>query len=110
MPAVYGELRAIAAGLMRNERSTHTLQPTALIHEAYVRMINQDSTSWKDRAHFFGIAARIMRQVLVEHARRRSSLKRGGGVKLVVNEELWVGPGNLEGMLDLDDALNRMAD
>jgi len=110
MPVVYGELHKIAGSLMRNERSGHTLQPTILIHEAYLRLVRQDVTTWQDRAHFFGIAARIMRQILVEYARRRSSLKRGAGARPVVGDEIAVGPGNLDVIMDLDDALVRMAD
>ncbi len=110
IPAVYAELRRTAAALMRNERAEHTLQPTALINEVYLRMVQQDVTGWKDRAHFFGIAARLMRQVLVEHARRRSRLKRNGGVKAVFQEEIAVHPASLELVLDLDDALTRMAE
>jgi RNA polymerase sigma factor (TIGR02999 family) len=93
---------------MRRERPDHTLQPTVLIHEAYLRLVRQDSVTWKDRAHFFGIAARLMRQILVEHARRRCSLKRGGAPRPVAAEELAVGPGQLEILLDLDEALVRM--
>lgn len=110
LPAVYSELHKIAASLMRNERQGHTLQPTVLIHEAYMRMVRQDEASWKDRAHFFGIAAHIMRQILVEYARRRNALKRGGDVKKVLVEEIAVGPGNLDIILDLDEALTKMAD
>lgn len=109
IPAVYAELRQTAAALMRNERSQHTLQPTALINEVYLRIVQQDVASWKDRAHFFGIAARVMRQVLVEHARARCRLKRNGGVKPVFQEELAVSPASLELVMDLDEALTRMA-
>ena len=109
-PAVYSELHKIAASLMRRERSNHTLQPTVLIHEAYMRMVRQEEASWKDRAHFFGIAAHIMRQILVEYARRKSALKRGGDVKKALAEDIAVGPGNLEVILDLDEALTKMAD
>ena len=96
---------------MNRERPEHTIQPTALIHEAYLRLIRQDVTTWKDRAHFFGIAARIMRQILVEHARRRSSLKRNGGGKVALDDQqLQIATGDLDSMLDLDAALIRMAD
>lgn len=77
-PLVYGELRRLAAGYLRRERANHTLQPTALVHEAYLRLVRQRNPSWQDRKHFFGIAARVMRQVLVEHARRRGAGKRAG--------------------------------
>ena len=80
MPLVYDELRRLAREYLRRERSGHTLQPTALIHEAYLRMVDQTEASWQNRAHFFGSAARAMRRILVEHARSRQAAKRGGGV------------------------------
>jgi RNA polymerase sigma factor (TIGR02999 family) len=76
MPAVYGELKRLAASYLRSERPGHTLQPTALVHEAYLRLQGQRSVAWSNRAHFFGIAARIMRRILVDHARRRGAAKR----------------------------------
>jgi RNA polymerase sigma-70 factor, ECF subfamily len=78
MPLVYQELRKLASSYLRSERPDHTLQPTALIHEAYLRMIGHDMPQWQSRAHFFGVAARLMRQILVEHARTRHAAKRGG--------------------------------
>ena len=78
MPLVYHELRKLASGYLRSERRDHTLQPTALIHEAYLRMIDQDLPEWESRAHFYGVAARLMRQILVDHARGRRATKRGG--------------------------------
>ena len=108
MPVVYAELRKIASSLMRNERPGHTLQPTGLINEAYLRLVKQERVTWKDRSHFFGIAARLMRQILVEHARQKAALKRGGGAN-VPDGDLSVSADNLEIVLDLDDALNRMA-
>ena len=75
--AVHGELRRIAAAYLRRERGDHTLQPTALVNEAYLRLVNGRSVRWEDRAHFFGIAARLMRQILVDHARKRRAGKRG---------------------------------
>src|SRR5262245_50646228 len=74
--AVHGELRRIAGAYMRRERGDHTLQPTALVHEAYLRLIKDRDVRWEDRAHFFGIAARVMRQILVDHARKRAAAKR----------------------------------
>jgi RNA polymerase sigma factor (TIGR02999 family) len=76
--AVYAELRRLAASLMRRERTAHTLQPTALVHEAYLKLVDVPDTDWQGRAHFFGAAARAMRQILVDHARRRRAGKRGG--------------------------------
>ena len=77
MPLVYRELRKVAASYIRQERRDHTLQPTALIHESYLRMVEQDMPKWQSRAHFFGIAARLMRQILVDYARQRKATKRG---------------------------------
>src|SRR5262249_14021109 len=74
-PLVYKELRRLAASYLRKERKSHTLQPTALVHEAYLRLVNQTNPRWEDRSHFFGIAARLMRQILVEHARRKQAAK-----------------------------------
>ena len=81
LAAVQGELRRIAGAYMRRERPDHTLQPTALVHEAYLRLIKGQDVSWEDRAHFFGIAARLMRQILIDHARRRQARKRGLGAR-----------------------------
>jgi RNA polymerase sigma-70 factor (ECF subfamily) len=77
-PLVYRELRQLAASCLRKERDGHTLQPTALVHEAYLRLVNQKNPNWQSRSHFFGIAARLMRQILVDHARKRQALKRIG--------------------------------
>ena len=79
LPLVYAELRRVAASHLRRERDWHTLQPTALVHEAYLRMVEGDEAPWQDRAHFVGFAAHVMRNVLVDHARKRRSAKRGGG-------------------------------
>lgn len=79
LPLVYDELRRIAAGYLKSERSSHTLQPTALAHEAYLRLIDQRQVSWENRAHFLGVAAQAMRRILADHARRRKAIKRGGG-------------------------------
>lgn len=78
-PLVYAELRRLAAAKMRGERLDHTLQPTALVHEAYLRLVDQTRVRWRDRAHFFGVAATTMRRVLVDHARAKLASKRGGG-------------------------------
>jgi len=77
-PLVYDELRQLAAGYLRHERPDHTLQPTALVHEAYLRLVDQSNPSWQNRSHFFGVAARLMREILVDHARRRNAGKRAG--------------------------------
>lgn len=78
IPLVYDELRRLAASYMRREQPGHTLQPTAVVHEAYLRLIEQRDTNWQNRAHFFGVAAQLMRRILVDHARSRGRVKRGG--------------------------------
>jgi RNA polymerase sigma-70 factor (ECF subfamily) len=107
---VYGELRRIAASYMRSERSTHTLQPTALIHEAWMRMADQTRVDWRDRAHFFGVAASMMRRVLVDHARQRLAGKRGAGQAVLSIEWIEVAdePHKLEEMLAIHEALGRL--
>lgn len=82
MPLVYAELRSIADSYLRRERSDHTLQPTSLVHEAYLRLVDQTNTNWENRAHFFGIAANLMRQILVDHARKHRAAKRAAGYRL----------------------------
>jgi RNA polymerase sigma factor (TIGR02999 family) len=90
VPELYEELRSLAASFLRRERPGHTLQPTALVHEAYLRLLAQEGIRWQDRAHFLGWAARVMRQVLVSHARTRGALKRGGGQLKVPMDEVLV--------------------
>src|SRR5215475_14647308 len=80
-PIVYDELRRLARRYMRRERSGHTLQTTALVHEAYTRLVDYNRMHWQSRAHFFAVAAQLMRRILVEHARRRQKLKRGAGLR-----------------------------
>jgi RNA polymerase sigma factor (TIGR02999 family) len=110
--AVAGELRRIAAAYMRRERPDHTLQPTALVNEAYLRLIDQPRVRWKDRAHFYGVAARVMRQVLVDYARKRRAAKRGMLARAQRSVSTLADP---SGGPDLDvlalyDALNALAD
>ena len=81
LPLVYDELRRLANSYLRRERSDHTLQPTALVHEAYLKLVGQNPVEWENRAHFFGIAARLMREILIEYARGRNRQKRGGEMK-----------------------------
>jgi RNA polymerase sigma factor (TIGR02999 family) len=107
---VYGELRRLAAGYLKRDIRA-TLQPTALVHEVYMRMAGQDELRWRNRGHFFGIAAQCMRQILVEHARARHAAKRGGGARRSDPEELLrlaVEPET--GILALDDALSALAE
>ena len=108
---VHGELRRVAAAYMRRERGDHTLQPTALVNEAYLRLINGRDVQWEDRAHFFGIAARLMRQILVDHARKRRAGKRGLLARTDRSVSKLADPSNgpdLE-MLALHDALTALA-
>jgi RNA polymerase sigma factor (TIGR02999 family) len=108
---VYDELRRIAARLMRGERQAHSLQPTALVHEAYLRLAGADPIPWESRAHFLRVAARAMRRILVDHARRRQALKRGGGIRHVTLDEQVPGsPGKHLDIVILDDALTRLGE
>ncbi|MFO7610145.1 MAG: ECF-type sigma factor [Candidatus Krumholzibacteriia bacterium] len=107
---LYAELRRTAGRLMARERVEHTLQPTALVHEAWLRLVDQDTVAWTDRAHFLGIAARCMRQVLVDHARGRAAAKRGGGWgQVTLDEGLLAGESHVLELLALDDALAKLA-
>lgn len=111
VPLVQSELKQIARRYMRRERPDHTLQPTALVNEAYLRLIEGKSVKWQSRAHFFGIAANLMRQILVDNARRHMQLKRGGDalrVSLTAAEAL--GDQKDAGIIALDDALNSLAE
>ena len=108
---VYDELRRTARGLMGRERPGHTLQPTALVHEVYLRLVHQDRVQWTDRAHFLGIAARSMRQILVDHARARGAQKRGGGLAAVtLDEEIATDGGREFETLLLNDAMETLAE
>lgn len=110
MPLVYTELRRLAHHYLQRERSDHTLQSTALVHEAYARMIGQNLPEWQNRAHFFGVAAQLMRQVLVDYARNRQAAKRGGSVcKLTLdNAESEAKHADVD-VVALDDALQTLA-
>lgn len=110
MPLVYGELRRLAHSYMRNERAGHTLQTTAIIHEAYLRMIDAGQVRLENRAHFFAVAARLMRQILVDLARTRGYQKRGGGAQQVsLDEAMTVNPEQSDDLVALDDALDALA-
>lgn len=111
VPLVYDDLRRMAAGYMQREPGGHPLQATALVHEAYVRLIDQTQVKWRNRAHFFGVAAGMMRRILVDQARRRRAEKRGGGwerVTLAGDELAADGPDPVD-VLTLHDALQRLA-
>ena len=109
-PLVYDELRMRARNYLRRERPDHTLQPTALIHEAYLRMVGESLPEWQNRSHFFAIASRAMRQILVDHARRRGAGKRGSGVMdVTLNEALVPARADNCDLLALDEALTKLA-
>lgn len=110
MPLVYDELRQIARGKMAGERADHTLQPTALVHEAYFRLVEQTRVEWRDRAHFFGVAAAAMRRVLVDHARARLAVKRGDGAVVVSLDALEpaAADAKFEEVLFVHDAIDRL--
>ena len=111
LPLVYDELRKLAAARMAQERPDHTLQPTALIHEAYLRLVDGSSSGrWQSRAHFLAAAAEAMRRVLVDEARRRSSLKRGGDHRRIdFNEAHFVAPEISDRLLAIDESLRKLA-
>jgi RNA polymerase sigma factor (TIGR02999 family) len=111
VPAVHDELKRIAAGYMRRERRDHTLQVTGLVNEAYLRLIEQRDVTWQDRRHFYGIAARCMRRVLVDYARQRGADKRGGHRTLVALDEATAIPLQVRGVdpVAVDDALDALA-
>ncbi len=111
LPLVYQEMRALAAHHMKQERADHTLQPTALVHEAYLRLVKRDSPDWENRAHFMGVASQVIRRTLVEHARARKRDKRGGGaVKVTLTEQALSGPAMDMDVLALDEALTRLGE
>lgn len=106
---VYEDLRRIAHRRLQSERSGHTLDTTALVHEAYLKLVPQSTTSWGDRAHFFAVASRVIRHVLIDYARRRTAEKRSGGIRIPLREDtVGVGPRDVE-LLALERALARLA-
>jgi len=110
IPIVYDELRRLAGGYMRRERKDHTLQPTALVHEAYLKLTEQRVVDWQGRAHFFGIAAQVMRRILIDHARGHMREKRGGGARPVpLDEALVLSPEQSSELVMLDASLERLA-
>jgi RNA polymerase sigma-70 factor (ECF subfamily) len=104
-PLVYRELRQLAASYLRKERQGHTLQPTALVHEAYLRLVDQTNPTWQHRSHFYGVAARLMRQILVDHARRKQAGKRGG-LKVPLDEAVSFQRERSRDLVALDAGLN----
>jgi RNA polymerase sigma factor (TIGR02999 family) len=110
IPLVYEELRRLARKCLGGQRSAHTLQPTALVHEAYMRLVNRDSVHWHDRVHFFAAAAQMMRQILVDHARMRTAAKRGGdALTLVLDENVALPNNDKLDLLALDEAMTKLA-
>jgi len=110
MPAVYGELHRLAGRAMRGERGDHTLQATALVHEAYLRLAAGAAPAWRDRVHFYAVAARTMRHILVDHARRQRAARRGGGAaQVTLTDRAAPSPPPAVDLLDLDDALEELA-
>jgi len=109
VPLVYNELRRLAHHYLRNERSDHTLQTTALVHEAYLSLIKQQPMTFENRSHFFGVCARLMREILVQYARRQNAAKRGGGYKINLDSAVGMFGKPCVDMMALDMALNGLA-
>ncbi len=111
MPLVYNELRRLANSYLRRERSDHTLQPTALVHEAYLRLVDQSDVHWDNKGHFFAITAQVMRRILVDHARGHQAEKRGGGgVRIPIEDVLAMSNDRPDKFLALDESLRRLAE
>jgi RNA polymerase sigma factor (TIGR02999 family) len=110
MPLLHGELRRLARACLRRERPNHTLQATALVNEAYLRLVDQNRANWESRSQFFGVAAQMMRRILVDHARAHGRVKRGAGaIKLSIEEAGDVPAGSAQDVLWLDEALDQLA-
>ncbi len=111
LPLVYEELRRLSARYLRRERQSHTLQPTALVHEAYLRLVGKDHPQWRDRVHFFAVAAQQMRRILVDHARAHGAAKRGGDATVVtLDETLVYDRDRASDLVALDEALVALAE
>jgi RNA polymerase sigma factor (TIGR02999 family) len=110
LPLVYDELRKLAAGYMANERPDHTLQPTALVHDAYIRLVDWQNVSWQNRAHFFSVAAKVMRNILVSHAVAKRTQKRDFGQRIELTENVSMPGGRELDLFELDEALNALAE
>jgi RNA polymerase sigma factor (TIGR02999 family) len=109
MGAIYDDLRRLAVSHMRTERDGHTLQPTAVVHEAYLKLVDQRTTDWKDRAHFFAVASRIIRRLLVDHAREREAAKRGGGMGRISMDDVELSAALPDAeLVALDEALTEL--
>lgn len=108
LPLVYDELRRLAQSYMKNERPDHTLQATALVHDAYIRLVDWENVSWQNRAHFFSVAAQVMRNILVNHAVKRKAQKRDFGQRIELTEEISFGGGREIGIIELNEALDAL--
>jgi RNA polymerase sigma factor (TIGR02999 family) len=106
---VYDELHVLASRAMRGEKVGHTLQPTALVHDVFLRLVDSRTIEWKSRAHFYGLAAQAMRRVLVDHARRRNALKRDGGIRVTLDDDVAESAASSIDFIALDDALAKLA-
>ena len=107
-PLVYAELRRLANHYLRREQVNHTLQATALVHEAYLRLVDQSVPDWKNRSHFFGVAAKLMRQILVDHARAQRAAKRDGGHQVPFSDTIAIAKDRSADLVELDGALNEL--
>ncbi len=108
LPLVYDELRKLARHYLENEREDHTLQATALVHEAYIRLVDWENVSWENRAHFFAVAAQVMRKILVDHARKTKAAKRGFGQKIALDDVVSFSPEREVDLISLDNALESL--
>ncbi len=108
LPLVYEDLRRLARAYFANEKQEHTLQATALVHEAYIRLVNWENVSWQNRAHFFAVAADVMRKILIDHARRKNAQKRDGGQKILIDEAVSFSSEKELDLLKLDEALKTL--
>lgn len=109
LPLVYDELRKLASGYLKNEHPDHTLQATALVHEAYLRLVDWEKVSWQNRAHFFAVSAQVMRHILVDHARKKKAEIHGGNLqKLALDEAISFSQSREVDLVDLDDALQEL--
>lgn len=108
LPLVYDDLRRLASAYFANEKSDHTLQPTALVHEAYIRLVKWENDGWQNRAHFFAVAAEVMRKILIDHARRKNAQKRSSGQKILLDEAISFSTEKEFDLINLDDALKAL--
>ena len=105
LPLVYDDLRRLARAYFADEKPEHTLQPTALVHEAYIRLVNWENVDWQNRAHFFAVAAEVMRKILIDHARKKNAQKRSGGQKILLDEAVSFSSEKELDLINLEDAL-----